>query len=146
MLGLPVVVIVAPCFCFCSRAHCSMAPSICRRLLMQAFFCAEVRALTKFGIAIAASRPMIATTIMISTRVKPYFRWVLTCIVSLLFALLTRGREPNKRLLLLLQWRSRIAFCSPRFHLSTGGAKGFTRLFALEEHSQAGLSATGFCP
>ena len=38
---------------------------------MQAFFWLAVRAFTKFGMAIAASRPMMATTIMISTRVKP---------------------------------------------------------------------------
>src|SRR5437868_1521278 len=32
------------------------------------------RALTKLGIAMAANRPMMATTIMISTSVKPVFR------------------------------------------------------------------------
>src|ERR1043165_6454395 len=57
-----------------SSAHCSFAPSSWRRLLMQAFFCAVVRARTKFGIAIAARRPMMATTIMISTSVKPLLR------------------------------------------------------------------------
>ena len=36
-----------------------------------------VRALIKFGIAIAANRPMIATTIMISTRVNPALRLIL---------------------------------------------------------------------
>src|ERR1019366_10703979 len=36
-----------------SRAHWALAPSIWRRLLMQAFFCAVVRALTKLGIAMA---------------------------------------------------------------------------------------------
>ena len=51
--------------------HCCLAPSICLRLLMQAFVCDCVRAFTKLGIAIAANRPMMATTIMISTRVKP---------------------------------------------------------------------------
>ena len=40
---------------------------------MQAFCCEVVRALMKLGMAIAASRPMMATTIMISTRVKPDF-------------------------------------------------------------------------
>jgi hypothetical protein len=40
---------------------------------MQAFIWDVVRAFTKLGIAIAASKPMIATTIIISTNVKPYF-------------------------------------------------------------------------
>jgi len=56
MLGVEVVTIASPCFFFCSSAHCSTAPSTCRKLLMHAFFCAEVRALTKFGIAIAAKQ------------------------------------------------------------------------------------------
>src|SRR5687768_2177608 len=71
--------------CFFSRAHCSFAPSIWRRLLMHAFFCAVVRAFTKLGIAIAARRPMMATTIMISTSVKPLLREVLIFIVVLYF-------------------------------------------------------------
>src|SRR2546422_2156987 len=75
-----------------------MAPSIWRRLLMQAFICEVVRARTKFGIAIAANRPMMATTIMISTRVKPdlredLFRYILT---NLPFFL--RGERDNRRL------------------------------------------------
>lgn len=64
-----------------SKAYCSLAPSICFRLAMQAFFCAVCRALTKFGRAIAASKPIIATTIMISTRVKPAFLGTLIFIV-----------------------------------------------------------------
>src|SRR6266404_3047630 len=60
-----------------SSAHCWTAPSMCLRLLMQAFFCEVVRALMKLGIAIAANRPMMATTIMISTNVKPALRDVL---------------------------------------------------------------------
>src|SRR6185295_564066 len=44
---------------------------------MHAFFWLAWRALTKLGIAIAARRPMMATTIMISTSVKPAFRLVL---------------------------------------------------------------------
>src|SRR6266496_3089845 len=67
-----------------SNAHCCLALSIWRRLLMQAFCCAVVRALTKLGIAIAANRPMMATTIMISTRVKPdlfeVLIFMLTCL------------------------------------------------------------------
>src|SRR5256885_9122254 len=63
-----------------STAHCWIAPSIWRRLLMQAFIWAVVRALMKLGIAIAASRPIMATTIMISSRVKPTLRDVLVFI------------------------------------------------------------------
>ena len=44
-----------------------------RRLLMQAFCCEVVRAFTKLGIAIEANKPMMATTIMISTSVNPCF-------------------------------------------------------------------------
>ena len=47
---------------------------------MHAFFCENSRALMKFGIAMAASKPMIATTIMISTRVNALRRDVLICI------------------------------------------------------------------
>ena len=38
---------------------------------------AEIFALNKFGMAIAANRAMMATTIMISTSVKPLIRLVL---------------------------------------------------------------------
>ena len=55
---------------------------------MQAFFCDVVRARTKLGMAIAASRPMIATTIMISTRVNPCVRLRLICILYMYFSLL----------------------------------------------------------
>ena len=60
--------------CRFSNAHCCLAPSTWRRLLMQAFCWAVVRARTKLGMAIAASNPMMATTIMISTSVKPALR------------------------------------------------------------------------
>jgi hypothetical protein len=52
---------------------------------MQAFCCDVVRALTKLGIAIAARRPMMATTIMISTSVKPAVRVLRIFIVSSFF-------------------------------------------------------------
>jgi len=71
---------VAPVVALFSSAHCSFAPSICLRLLMHAFFCAVLRAFTKLGIAIAASNPMIATTIMISTNVNPDLRVVVSFI------------------------------------------------------------------
>ena len=41
---------------------------------MQPLACEVARAFTKFGIAMAAKRPMMATTIMISTSVKPALR------------------------------------------------------------------------
>ena len=53
---------------------------------MHAFCCEVERALRKLGIAIAAKRPMMATTIMISTSVKPALRDVF--IFILLFFLL----------------------------------------------------------
>src|SRR6266700_505465 len=75
-----------------SNAHCCFAPSIWRRLLMQAFVCDVVRARTKLGIAIAARRPMMATTIMISTRVKPELR-VRRMFFVFMFLLLFQRRE-----------------------------------------------------
>ncbi len=56
---------------FDSIAQFSFALSICRRLLMHAVFSAVTRACMKLGMAIVASRPMMATTIMISINVKP---------------------------------------------------------------------------
>src|SRR6267142_236722 len=70
-----------------SSAHCWIAPSIWRRLLMHAFFCEVVRALMKLGMAIAANRPIMATTIMISTNVKPELRDDLIFILSFTFLL-----------------------------------------------------------
>ena len=40
---------------------------------MQEFCCEVVRARAKLGIAMAANKPMMATTIMISTSVNPDF-------------------------------------------------------------------------
>src|ERR1039457_533644 len=68
-----------------SNAQVWTALSIWRRLLMQAFFCDCVRARTKLGIAIAASKPMMATTIMISTSVNPCLFDVLFFILSICF-------------------------------------------------------------
>src|SRR6266487_6191082 len=58
----------------CSKAHSWVASSIFRRLLRQALTCDWLRALTKFGMAIAASMPIKATTIIISMSVKPRVR------------------------------------------------------------------------
>src|SRR6201996_8345 len=66
-----------------SRANWLAAASIWRRLLMQALACEVARAFTKFGIAMAASKPMMATTIMISTRVKPALRMFLFVFIFL---------------------------------------------------------------
>src|ERR1700674_2472816 len=68
-----------------SKAHCCFAESIIRRLLIQAFVWAVCRARTKLGIAIAANKPMMATTIIISTRVKPDLLDVLIFILALCF-------------------------------------------------------------
>src|SRR5947208_11339999 len=68
---------------FCSSAQVALAPSICLRLAMQAFFWLAVRAFTKLGMAMAARRPMIATTIMISTNVKALVFWTLLVFISL---------------------------------------------------------------
>src|ERR1700761_4335472 len=68
-----------------SNAHCCFAASMMRRLLIQAFVCEVWRAFTKFGIAIAANRPMMATTIMISTSVKPDLRVLLIAFIILTF-------------------------------------------------------------
>src|SRR5579859_2390263 len=85
-----------------SNAHSCLAPSIWRRLLMQAFCCEVVRARTKLGIAIAAKRPMMATTIMISTRVKPDLREVLRFIrLTSLFCL--RREQGSRRVYRLLR-------------------------------------------
>src|ERR1035438_5273435 len=67
-----------------SSAHSLAAASIWRRLLMQALACEVARAFTKFGMAMAARRPIMATTIMISTRVKPAFRMFFVCFIVLL--------------------------------------------------------------
>ena len=64
-----------------STANWSIAESICFMLMMQEFACAVFLFLTKFGIAMAASIPIIATTIMISTNVKPAPRFVLSFII-----------------------------------------------------------------
>src|SRR3974390_2441308 len=85
--------------CLVSSAHCCLAPSIWRKLLMQAFIWDVVRARTKLGIAIAARRPMMATTIMISTNVNPALLDVLMLIRSDLAFLSTRRERSNRRVI-----------------------------------------------
>src|SRR6266851_664377 len=53
----------------------------------------------KLGIAIAANRPIMATTIMISTSVKPLLREVLVCIF--LVFLLSRREHSSKRIIII---------------------------------------------
>src|SRR6266849_5548531 len=72
---------VSVLFFFISSAQVALAPSTCFMLAMQAFFWLMARALMKLGIAIAASKPMMATTIMISTSVKPARREFLSFIL-----------------------------------------------------------------
>src|SRR5581483_1066629 len=65
-----------------SSAHCCLAPSIWRKLLMQAVAWLFERARTQLGIAMAASKPMMETTIMISTSVKPAKRDFLAAMIQ----------------------------------------------------------------
>src|SRR6266436_4388958 len=76
---------------------------------MQAFICEVVRALMKLGIAIAANRPMMATTIIISTNVKPDLREVLMFILCL--SLYLRRERSNRRVSIISNFRSLIARC-----------------------------------
>src|SRR5581483_6366761 len=81
--------------CLFSKAHCCFVLSIWRRLLMQAFVWDEVRARMKLGIAMAASRPIMATTIIISTSVKPA-RDLLSFITTVTF-LFMQFEQGNRR-------------------------------------------------
>src|SRR5580658_1550593 len=88
------IVMLAPVDLPVSRANSLAAASIWRRLLMQALACEVARAFTKFGIAMAASKPMMATTIIISTNVKPALRMFLY--VFIFFCLVTEADStPN---------------------------------------------------
>src|SRR6266576_482251 len=110
-----------------SSAHCCVALSIWRRLLMQAFFCEVLRALTKLGIAIAARRPMMATTIMISTRVKPALREVLIFISFLTFCVAVCGvNTSNRRVIYYYGWCSLIACCNRTCSLAAEMPTAFT--------------------
>src|SRR5262245_45123218 len=80
---------------FCSSAQVDLAPSICFKLAIQALVWLAVRALTKLGIAMAASKPMMATTIMISTKVKPELDALRIFIQWCLPFCARRGRRPR---------------------------------------------------
>src|SRR5271155_3222581 len=62
---------VAPVDLLVSIAYWSIAESSIRRSSRTRVACERLRARRKFGTAIAARRAMMATTIMISTRVNP---------------------------------------------------------------------------
>src|SRR3954470_745340 len=98
-----------------SKAHCCFAPSNWRRLLMHAFVCEVVRARTKLGIAMAARRPMIATTIMISTRVKPHLFDILIFIFARLLSVV-RGVNEATGGYLLVQFRSQFPVATARWN------------------------------
>src|SRR5882724_6701824 len=102
-----------------SSAQVCLAPSIWRRLLMHAFCCAFKRARTKLGMAMVASNPMMATTIMISTSVKPAAR---ECLFFICFIFLP-WREQDAGGLLM--------YCSFVVHKLPVAGHGLTRpLFA----------------
>ena len=68
---------------------------------MQAFCCDVVRAFTKLGIAMAAKRPIMATTIMISTKVKPALRDALIFILQFVTFCFLRGERYNRRVTII---------------------------------------------
>src|ERR1017187_8663587 len=78
----------SPVFFPVSSAHSLTAASIWRMLLMQALACEVARALTKLGMAIAANRPIMATTIIISTNVIPYLRRVFILFIFIFLSIL----------------------------------------------------------
>src|SRR3954463_1453215 len=96
-----------------SKAQVCLAPSIWRKLLMQALCWALRRARTKLGMAMGASRPMMATTIMISTRGKPALRERLVFIQLVFF----QCRSVNEVTGGLFPRRSQTACRRPRLNL-----------------------------
>src|SRR5437660_12589630 len=78
---------VAPVALVVSIAYWSTAASIKRRSFRIRLACARLRARRNPGTAIAANSAMIATTIMISTRVKPPRRLLILFNMLLLFPL-----------------------------------------------------------
>src|SRR6266576_1338950 len=87
---------------------------------MQDLFCEVLRASMKLGIAIAASRPIMVTTIMISTRVKPPLRDVLMFILP--FSLCSGVNETTGGLV-LVQFPFTYYLLQPLLIPSTQGAK-----------------------
>ena len=77
---------------------------------MQAVLALVSRALTKFGIATAANRAIMATTTMISTRVKPVFRQLFLLI---LFVFHVGGVNDGERLVIIIRLQSFTDCLSP---------------------------------
>src|SRR5262245_25464838 len=78
---------------------------------MQALVCEVWRARTKLGMAIAASKPMMATTIMISTRVKPALLEVLIFIFYLAFRFSFSGVNLGNRRFITKYMFVRFTYC-----------------------------------
>src|SRR6201992_3086779 len=75
-----------------SSAYCVLASSSMRQGSWGEVGCERLRARRKLGTAMAARRAMIATTIMISTSVKPDRRdWSLESIVTWMMLLISFG-------------------------------------------------------
>ena len=89
---------------------------------MHALACEVVRAFTKLGIAIAASKPMMATTIIISTSVNPDLFDVLIFILLLLFVLLRRELR-NRRVNIMTLLVHGLPVTSAGREISTWDAK-----------------------
>jgi hypothetical protein len=68
---------------------------------MQALACEVARAFTKLGIAIAAKRPMMATTIMISTSVKPALRMFFIVFMFICFLSMSRRELSDRRVYMI---------------------------------------------
>src|SRR5580658_1829050 len=86
---------------------------------MQAFCCEVVRALTKLGMAMAASNPMMATTIMISTSVNPALLLFFFCIIIYFFLFLFSGVNTAKGGLIIIHFCSLIALCVRNYGFSS---------------------------
>src|SRR3954466_15455149 len=86
----------SPLFLLVSIAYWSTAESIRRRSLIMRLAWARFRARRNPGTAIAANKAMIATTIMISTRVKPARR-LLSLVNMLLLSFVWFDCDPRYR-------------------------------------------------
>src|SRR6185369_244220 len=135
-----VLATASPSFLLSSSAHCWMALSIWRMLVTQAFDCEVLRALTKLGIAIAARRPMMATTIMISTRVKPSLREVLIFICFNFCVSVGGVNTATGGLFYQYGWCSLIACCNRTSRVSNRDANGLG--FCIPESGGAATPAS----
>src|SRR5205807_798339 len=93
---------VAPEVRLVSMAYWSHAESIIRRSFRIRLACERLRARRNPGTAMAASNAMIATTIMISTRVKPPRRLLMAfnmLLLSISFVCLTALHDIDREVL-----------------------------------------------